>query len=340
AARVPRCAVQVRSGPAALGRLEAADSEGRELDLSDEPHLELLGEALHGARDGARGGEVEVRGLRGELHPCRRALVPVDHDVAPVDALPGGPRRPGAVERALARERPRRARAEQVAEREQVRAAARPADRVAEPPRPAVVESRSRQGGDAADRIATALAAGDRRGLEGHTPLLGGQPLERRAPRMDRAGEAHVVDDARALEVAGHRDEAALAEVEHGAVHVELSAGACREDDGEGARVERVAVGLEVHRSKSLRRGAPAQASPDIGRSIWLWRRPMKIAGAVALVTGGASGLGAATVAMVIENGGKAAILDRPGSAGEDVARRLGAQALFAPADVTSAEGA
>src|SRR5881392_241188 len=67
-------------------------------------------------------------------------------------------------------------------------------------------------------------------------------------------------------------------------------------------------------------------------------RRPMKIAGAVALVTGGASGLGEATVAMVVENGGKAAILDRPGSAGEDVARRLGAQALFAAADVTSAE--
>jgi len=64
----------------------------------------------------------------------------------------------------------------------------------------------------------------------------------------------------------------------------------------------------------------------------------MKIAGAVALVTGGASGLGEATVGMVIENGGRAVILDRPGSAGEDVARRLGAQALFAPADVTSAE--
>src|SRR5207248_10949516 len=69
-------------------------------------------------------------------------------------------------------------------------------------------------------------------------------------------------------------------------------------------------------------------------------RRPMKIAGAVALVTGGASGLGEATVAMVIEGGGQAAILDRPGSAGEDVARRLGARALFTPADVTSAEEA
>src|SRR5439155_815433 len=116
------------------------------------------------------------------------------------------------------------------------------------------------------------------------------------------------------------------------------SVGACREDDGEGARVERVAMGFEAHRSESLRRGASAKASPGIGPPIWLWRSPMKIAGAVALVTGGASGLGEATVAMVVENGGKAAILDRPGSAGEDVARRLGAQALFAAADVTSAE--
>jgi len=32
----------------------------------------------------------------------------------------------------------------------------------------------------------------------------------------------------------------------------------------------------------------------------------MKLAGAVALVTGGASGLGEATVEMMVENGGKA----------------------------------
>src|SRR5439155_23211379 len=103
--------------------------------------------------------------------------------------------------------------------------------------------------------------------------------------------------------------------------------------------VKRVAMGFEAHRSESLRRGAPVQVSPGIGWPIWLWRRPMKIAGAVALVTGGASGLGEATVAMVIENGGKAGILDRPGAAGGDVVRRLGAQALFAPADLTGAEG-
>jgi NAD(P)-dependent dehydrogenase (short-subunit alcohol dehydrogenase family) len=62
----------------------------------------------------------------------------------------------------------------------------------------------------------------------------------------------------------------------------------------------------------------------------------MNIDGAVALVTGGASGLGEATVRMVIASGGRAVILDRPGSPGETLARELGTHALFAPADVTS----
>ena len=63
----------------------------------------------------------------------------------------------------------------------------------------------------------------------------------------------------------------------------------------------------------------------------------MDLAGSVALVTGGASGLGEATVRLLVAGGGKAVILDRPGSAGEVVARDLGAHASFAPADVTSA---
>src|SRR5207245_6732034 len=122
--------------------------------------------------------------------------------------------------------------------------------------------------------------------------------------------------------------------------HVELPVGARREDDGEGARVERVAAGVEPHRPEFPRCAALAQASPGVAPPIWLWRRPMKIAGAVALVTGGASGLGEATVGMVIENGGRAAILDRPGCAREDVARRLGAQAPIAADHGTSAEEA
>jgi len=62
----------------------------------------------------------------------------------------------------------------------------------------------------------------------------------------------------------------------------------------------------------------------------------MKVAGTVALVTGGASGLGAATVRELIAHGGKAMILDRPQSEGAALAKELGASAAFAAADVTS----
>jgi NAD(P)-dependent dehydrogenase (short-subunit alcohol dehydrogenase family) len=65
----------------------------------------------------------------------------------------------------------------------------------------------------------------------------------------------------------------------------------------------------------------------------------MKLNGAVALVTGGASGLGEATVRSIVAHGGRAVILDRPNSAGAAVAAELGAAAaIFAAADVTSAE--
>jgi NAD(P)-dependent dehydrogenase (short-subunit alcohol dehydrogenase family) len=55
-----------------------------------------------------------------------------------------------------------------------------------------------------------------------------------------------------------------------------------------------------------------------------------------AVVTGGASGLGLSTVKRILADGGKAAILDRPNSAGEQVASELGKNAIFAPADVTN----
>ncbi len=60
----------------------------------------------------------------------------------------------------------------------------------------------------------------------------------------------------------------------------------------------------------------------------------MKISGSVALVTGGASGLGEATARKLAEGGGRVAILDRPESEGERVAREIGG--IFCPADVTS----
>jgi NAD(P)-dependent dehydrogenase (short-subunit alcohol dehydrogenase family) len=54
----------------------------------------------------------------------------------------------------------------------------------------------------------------------------------------------------------------------------------------------------------------------------------------VVLVTGGASGLGAATVRSVVEHGASALILDLPGSAGFELATRLGDRVRFAAADV------
>ena len=61
----------------------------------------------------------------------------------------------------------------------------------------------------------------------------------------------------------------------------------------------------------------------------------MKIAGAVAIVTGGASGLGGATARELVGAGGKVMILDRPQSDGAKVASELGSSAAFAAADVT-----
>jgi len=62
----------------------------------------------------------------------------------------------------------------------------------------------------------------------------------------------------------------------------------------------------------------------------------MKIKGSVALVTGGASGLGEATARRLVGGGGQVAIVDRPQSEGERVAKELGG--IFCAADVTNAE--
>jgi 3-hydroxyacyl-CoA dehydrogenase / 3-hydroxy-2-methylbutyryl-CoA dehydrogenase len=64
----------------------------------------------------------------------------------------------------------------------------------------------------------------------------------------------------------------------------------------------------------------------------------MRIADVIGLVTGGASGLGEATVRTIVEGGGRAVIVDRPNSPGEVLAGSLGRQVIFAPADVTSGD--
>lgn len=64
----------------------------------------------------------------------------------------------------------------------------------------------------------------------------------------------------------------------------------------------------------------------------------MDVTGQVALVTGGASGLGAATVAALAGRGARVVVVDLPGSAGEHVAQAAGGGARFVAADVTDAE--
>src|SRR5437764_11812482 len=61
----------------------------------------------------------------------------------------------------------------------------------------------------------------------------------------------------------------------------------------------------------------------------------MQLTGAVALVTGGASGLGAATVRRLVAGGARALIVDRDEAKGPALAAELGQQ--FAKADVTDA---
>ena len=62
----------------------------------------------------------------------------------------------------------------------------------------------------------------------------------------------------------------------------------------------------------------------------------MNVSGKVALVTGGASGLGGATAAALHEAGASVVILDLAASDGEVRAKELGDRARFAPADVTN----
>lgn len=56
-------------------------------------------------------------------------------------------------------------------------------------------------------------------------------------------------------------------------------------------------------------------------------------------MTGGASGLGRATVERLISQGASAVILDLPSSDGHNLASSLGDRCAFAPADVSVIEG-
>lgn len=62
----------------------------------------------------------------------------------------------------------------------------------------------------------------------------------------------------------------------------------------------------------------------------------MKVAGSVALVTGGASGLGLATTRRLVAAGARVVVLDLATSDGAHVASELGDAVRFVPGDVTS----
>lgn len=64
----------------------------------------------------------------------------------------------------------------------------------------------------------------------------------------------------------------------------------------------------------------------------------MDLSGRVAVVTGGASGLGEATVREIVTAGGKAVILDLNEEKGNKLVKELGDQTIFVKVDVTSEE--
>jgi len=66
----------------------------------------------------------------------------------------------------------------------------------------------------------------------------------------------------------------------------------------------------------------------------------MEVGDSVFLITGGASGLGAATARMLVEHGGRAVLADLKQSEGEALAAELGGAARFVRTDVTDEQSA
>jgi len=64
----------------------------------------------------------------------------------------------------------------------------------------------------------------------------------------------------------------------------------------------------------------------------------MQVNGSVAIVTGGASGLGLATVERLLDQGAQVVIIDLPSSNGEQIAAEKGAAVRFVAADVRDPE--
>ena len=63
-----------------------------------------------------------------------------------------------------------------------------------------------------------------------------------------------------------------------------------------------------------------------------------RLAGRTAIITGGASGIGAASVRLFVEEGARVLIADMQEERGEELAKELGDAAAFRRVDVTREE--
>ena len=64
-------------------------------------------------------------------------------------------------------------------------------------------------------------------------------------------------------------------------------------------------------------------------------RKPRSLTNKVAVITGGGRGIGAATAALLINNGAKVAIGDLDGTLAKETAAKLGSNAIGLELDVT-----
>ena len=132
----------------------------------------------------------------------------------------------------------------------------------------------------------------------------------------------------------------------------------CTRQSLPGIVMQAVGLGVDRHVRGAREGAASARAPPGCGprgagrhRRLGYTRRRgdrvqtagsggggMKISGSTTVITGGASGLGRATAERLAAAAARVVLLDLAKSPGADVAAELGERAVFAPADVTSAD--